>query len=44
MLSKEQLELLRNKLLEEKAKLLERYKKKEDTQARIEEEVKAPRD
>jgi DnaK suppressor protein len=44
MLSKEQLELLRNKLLEEKAKLLERYKKKEDTQARIEEEVKEPRD
>ena len=29
---------MRNKLLEEKAKLLDRYKKKEDTQARIEEE------
>ncbi|MCS6998653.1 MAG: TraR/DksA family transcriptional regulator [Aquificaceae bacterium] len=44
MLTKEQLETLRNKLLEEKAKLLERYRKKEDTQARIEEEVKEPRD
>ncbi len=44
MLSKEQLELLREKLLEEKAKFLERYKKKEDTQARIGEEVKEPGD
>ncbi|MCS7171745.1 MAG: TraR/DksA family transcriptional regulator [Aquificaceae bacterium] len=44
MFTKEQLELLKNKLTEEKVKLLERYKKKEDTQARIEEEVKEPRD
>ncbi|MCS6875226.1 MAG: TraR/DksA family transcriptional regulator [Aquificaceae bacterium] len=44
MLSREQLELLRNKLMEEKAKLLERFRKKEDTQARIEEEVKEPGD
>jgi RNA polymerase-binding transcription factor DksA len=44
MLSKEQLEVLRGKLLEERADLLERYRKKEDTQARIGEEVKEPRD
>lgn len=44
MLTKEQLELLREKLIEEKTKLLERYRKIEDTQARIEEEVKEPRD
>lgn len=44
MLSKEQLEILKAKLLEEKAKLLERYRKKEDTQARIGEEAKEPAD
>lgn len=44
MLKREQLEILRAKLLEEKEKLLERYRKKEDTQARIGEEVKEPRD
>ncbi len=44
MLTREQLEALKVKLLEEKQKLLERYKKKEDTQARIEEEVKEPGD
>ncbi|MEZ0361782.1 MAG: TraR/DksA family transcriptional regulator [Hydrogenobacter sp.] len=44
MLTKEILESLRAKLLEEKAKILERYRKKEDTQARIGEEVKEPGD
>ncbi len=44
MLPKEVLESLRAKLLEEKAKILERYRKKEDTQARIGEEVKEPGD
>ncbi|SHK49542.1 TraR/DksA family transcriptional regulator [Thermocrinis minervae] len=44
MLSKEQLEVLRSKLLEERQKILERYRKKEDTQAVIEEQVKEPGD
>jgi RNA polymerase-binding protein DksA len=44
MLTKEMLDNLRTKLLEEKAKILERYRKKEDTQARIGEEVKEPGD
>ena len=44
MLEREQMEELRRKLQEEKENLLERYRKKEDTQARIEEEVKEPGD
>ncbi|RMH07095.1 MAG: TraR/DksA family transcriptional regulator [Aquificota bacterium] len=43
-LTKEQLETLYAKLIEEKEKMLERYRKKEDTQARIGEEVKEPGD
>ena len=44
MLEREQIEELRRKLQEEREKLLERYRKKEDTQARIEEEAKEPGD
>jgi len=44
MIPKEVLEELRARLLEEKQKILERYRKKEDTQARIGEEVKEPGD
>lgn len=44
MLEKDVLMSLRDRLLEEKARLLERYRKKEDTQARIEEEVREPCD
>ncbi len=44
MLKKKELGNLRSKLLEEKGKLLYRYRKKEDTQARIGEEVKEPGD
>ncbi len=44
MLTKKELEDLKLLLLEEKEKLLDRYRKKEDTQSRIEEEVKEPGD
>ncbi len=43
-MEKKQLEECRKRLLEEKAKILERYLAKEETQQRLEEESKEPRD
>lgn len=43
-MEKEKLEECRRKLLEEKAKIIDRYLAKEETQQRLEEESKEPRD
>ncbi len=43
-MEKNQLEECRRRLLEEKSKILERYFAKEETQQRLEEESKEPRD
>ena len=43
-MEKERLEECKKKLLEEKSKILERYLAKEETQQRLEEESKEPRD
>jgi RNA polymerase-binding transcription factor DksA len=44
MLTQEQLKVLKERLEEEKAKLLERFRKIEDTQSRIGEQIREPGD
>jgi len=43
-MEKERLEECKRRLMEEKAKILDRYMAKEETQQRLEEESKEPRD
>jgi len=44
MLTPEQLKVLKERLEEERAKLLERFRKIEDTQSRIGEQIREPGD